>query len=76
MNAFLSKVLDERFAKSSSQSNGAPGQKKVRKRAVIDLALESYRSQLDGPSRKDAGIDEEFKQAAMVQIRAFILAGQ
>ena len=60
-------------------SNGAPGQKKQRKRVIIDLALEEYRSQKDdaenGKTKPGSKIDDEFKQAAITQIRAFIFAG-
>jgi cytochrome P450 len=79
MNSYLSKVLDERFAKDQAMANGAPGQKKQRKRVIIDLALEAYRSQQTDSERVQAksnpGIDGEFKQAAITQIRTFIFAG-
>ena len=79
MNSYLGKVLDERFAQDQATANGAPGQKKQRKRVIIDLALEEYRSQQTesgkGSANSKSGIDEEFKQAAIVQIRTFIFAG-
>jgi cytochrome P450 len=79
MNAYLGKVLEERFAKDQPISNGAPGQKKQRKRVIIDLALEEYRSQQadaeKGQTKPGSKIDDEFKQAAITQIRTFIFAG-
>lgn len=79
MNAYIDKVLEERFVKEQPSSNGAPGQKKQRKRVIIDLALEAYRSQQagseGGQAKSSTGIDDEFKQAAITQIRTFIFAG-
>ena len=81
MNAYIGKVIDERFAHEKPTSNGTPGQKKQRKRAIIDLALEAYRDQQvtpdteKGQGRPSGGVDEEFKLAAITQIRTFIFAG-
>ena len=80
MNAYIGKVLDERFAKREPDANGAPpGQKKQRKRAVIDLALEAYRAQMsseDGEKLSNKayiGIDKEFREAAITQMRTFVI---
>lgn len=79
MDSYVGKVLDERFAKEQTVSNGAPGQKKQRKRVIIDLALEAYRSQQvnteKGQIQPSTGIDEEFRRSAITQIRTFIFAG-
>lgn len=74
---YIGKVLDARFASQEPASKSAPGEKKQRKRAILDLALEAYRSQQDGSENKKAttGIDQEFKKASIVQIRTFIFAG-
>ena len=80
MNSYIGNVLDERFAKEKPKSDGVPGQKKQRKRAIIDLALETYRSQQTS-SETEKGqttttvIDEEFKLAAITQIRTILFAG-
>ena len=79
MSGYIDKVLEQRYAKDKSASNGAIVQKKQRKRVIIDLALEAYRSQQADSghvqSKSGTGIDEEFKQAAITQIRTFIFAG-
>ena len=81
MESYIGKVLDDRFASEEPVSNGAPGQKKQRKRAIFDLALEAYRSQQadcdteKGKTKPSTGIDEEFRSAAITQIRTFIFAG-
>lgn len=78
MNNYIGKLLDERFAKQGSEANGAPaGQKKQRKRAVIDLALESYRAQMaregeDSSGKASTGIDKEFRDAAVTQMRTWV----
>lgn len=79
MNDYIGKVLDERFVKQGPEANGAPaGQKKQRKRAVIDLALEAYRAQVadeEGAKASDqdsSGISKEFRDAAITQMRTFV----
>lgn len=81
MNAYIGKVLEDRFTRQGPTSNSNPGQKKERKRAIIDLALNAYREQQTCSDTKRArdnrftAIDEEFKLAAITQIRTFIFAG-
>ncbi|KAF2764349.1 cytochrome P450 [Teratosphaeria nubilosa] len=78
MDAYIAKVLDERFsrAREAQEEGGDGGGKRQRKRAVIDLALDAYQQEndtkaVDGDLVMDAG----FKQGAITQIRAFIFAG-
>ena len=79
MNAYIDKVLEDRFAKDQPVANSAIGMRSQRKRVIIDLALEEYRSQQadteKGQTKPASGIDREFKQAAITQIRTFIFAG-
>jgi hypothetical protein len=80
MNKYLGKVLDKRFSQAGQQSSNTvqPGQKKQRKRAIIDLAFQAYQSQVqDGAGTSDAMpvMDAEFKKSAITQIRTFIFAG-
>lgn len=84
MTRYIGNVLDERFAKSGggALNDGVKGQKKQRKRAILDLALEAYQSQQTisneakkGRAEASVEMDAEFKQAAITQIRTFIFAG-
>lgn len=82
MIAYIGKVLEKRFARSeTTKGDEKPGQKKQRKRAIIDLALDSYLSQQQG-SEIEKGekmaapvMDAEFKRMAITQIRTFLFAG-
>jgi cytochrome P450 len=72
MTDYIGKVLEDRFADQKSEQ---PGEKKPRKRTMIDLALESYRSQTTASPVKVEGLDPDFKKHAITQIRVFIFAG-
>lgn len=77
---YIGAVLDKRFTKArdaqtlSTEMNGG---KKQRKRAILDLALEGYKAQqeADGQHKASAGMNVEFRDAAIAQIRTFIFAG-
>jgi len=80
MNSYIGKVLDERFAKAGTESASAyVGQKKQRRRAILDLALDAYQAELNqaekGQEKGQLAMDAEFKQGAITQIRTFIFAG-
>ncbi|KAK5167401.1 uncharacterized protein LTR77_007100 [Saxophila tyrrhenica] len=77
MRSYIGNVLDQRFAKEAQTANGSAGGKKQRKRAILDLALEGYKSQQEvgGQFKASAGMDTEFREAAIAQIRTFIFAG-
>lgn len=74
MCAYLSKIIDERIAniEADTVTNGG---KKPRKRTMIDLALESYRSRTASTTTKSKGLHPDFKKHAITQIRIFIFAG-
>jgi cytochrome P450 len=72
MVSYLDKVLEDRFAHRESQYQG---EKKPRKRTMIDLAVESYQSQTASSSTNTNGLDPDFKKNAIVQIRVFVFAG-
>ena len=72
MTDYIGKVLEDRFA---SQKNEQSEEKKPRKRTMIDLALESYRSQTTASAVEAEGLDPYFKKHATTQIRVFIFAG-
>ena len=72
MTDYIGKVLEDRFA---SQKNEQSDEKKPRKRTMIDLALESYRSQTTASAVEAEGLDPDFKKHATTQIRVFIFAG-
>lgn len=74
MTAYIDNVLEERFAHQAKESARITT-KQPRKRAIIDLALESYRSQLQSSDAKSEGLDPDFKKHAITQIRIFIFAG-
>lgn len=77
MHSYIGGVLDQRFAKEAQVANGAPVERKQRKRAIVDLAMEGYKDQQEdgGQSKASPGINTEFKDAAIAQIRTFIFAG-
>ena len=79
MNSYIGNVLDQRFSQGQSTLDGAPSQKgKQRKRVIVDLALEAYQSQkaeAQNLTSQSVGMDREFKQAAITQIRTFLFAG-
>jgi cytochrome P450 len=85
MNRYIGNVLDERFARSdASTTSGTSGQKKERKRAILDLALNAYQAQRAGTNIEKGSIaetstapvmDAEFKKMAITQLRTFIFAG-
>lgn len=82
MNSYIGKVLDERFARAGALSEKREGERKQRKRVIIDLALEAYQSQRFGgevekgqTNAQPPQMDAEFRQAAITQIRTFIFAG-
>lgn len=81
MRSYIGKVLDQRFMKEAQSANGlaneSVGGKKQRKRAILDLALEGYKAQQEVGSqfKASAGMDSEFREAAISQIRTFIFAG-
>lgn len=69
MNTYLSEKLEERFAARSSRG---------KTKHVVDLALESYLKEVKG-STGDAedvkGLDPEFKQSCISNMKTFIFAG-
>ena len=74
----IGRMLDERFsgAVAAQASDTVSGQKKPRKRAIIDLALDAYRQ--EDPEGAETGapkMDARFRRAAITQIRTFIFAG-
>lgn len=80
MDRYIGQVIDERFAKEAGTATGVlQGEKKQRKRVLIDLALETYRKEQAGDAEKgEVGalkVDAEFKKGAIAQIRTFIFAG-
>lgn len=73
MTSYLDKVLEDRLAHLEGEQGAG---KKPRRRTMIDLAVESYRSQTESSSNKPtSGLDLEFKKHAITQIRVFIFAG-
>jgi cytochrome P450 len=72
MVSYLDKVLEDRFA---NQDNANQGEKKPRKRTMLDLAVESYKSQTATSPTNITGLDPEFKKHAITQIRVFVFAG-
>lgn len=78
MDRYIGRVLDQRLA-GRAPGDGAPEQKKGRKRVIVDLALQEYQklqSAEKGRQYLAEDIDENFKKAAITQIRAFIFAGK
>jgi len=80
MKGYIGKVLDERFARAATTSeNAVAGQKKQRKRTILDLALEAYQTELNeaekGQKKAQPAMDAEFRSGAITQIRTFIFAG-
>jgi len=71
---YVGKVLDERFAQVHPETNVA-GQRRPRRRAVIDLALDAYQAQGNSEGGKAVRMDAEFRTFAISQIRTFIFAG-
>jgi len=74
MNEFIGKVLDERFSRAESTPKDLVGDKKRRKRTVIDLALAGYQAE-KGKVDTAPVMDAEFKKMACTQIRLFVFAG-
>jgi len=72
MVSYLDKVLEDRFA---TRANEQQGEKRPRRRTMLDLAVESYRSQTSSSSTRINGLDPEFKKHAITQIRVFVFAG-
>ena len=72
MVSYLDKVLEDRFASREAEQQD---KKKPRKRTMLDLAVESYRSQTATSSTSTTGLDPEFKKHAITQIRVFVFAG-
>ncbi|KAK4540921.1 hypothetical protein LTR36_008429 [Oleoguttula mirabilis] len=82
MNRYIGKVLDERFARADNIAGRPVGERKQRKRVMIDLALDAYQSQQSGGEAEKAQVntnppqmDAEFRRAAITQIRTFVFAG-
>jgi cytochrome P450 len=76
MISYLDKVLSDRLA--NQESNHPSSEKQPRKRTMIDLALESYKTQtMSSPttSTKTTSLDPDFKTHAITQIRIFLFAG-
>ncbi|PMD63455.1 cytochrome P450 [Hyaloscypha bicolor E] len=71
MNAYLGKVLDDRFADSNHESGNS------RRKPAIDLALDEYTQQQkeENVARSAQGIDKAFKTNASDQMKTFIFAG-
>jgi len=71
MNNYLNKILDERFAFKGTKDTTT-----VKKKHIIDLALETYfKEQGDNASGVLKGIDETFRKYAIDQIKTFVFAG-
>ena len=80
MDAYIGDVLEERFARGDGDGGGMAGGKRQRKRAIIDLALESYKAEQatneNGKAQSSSKtLDPEFKKNAITQIRTFLFAG-
>ena len=80
MNAYIGEVLEERFEQRSENDNKAGGGGRQRKRAIIDLALESYKAEqatnhVGKAKLSSKTLDPEFRQNAITQIRTFLFAG-
>ncbi|QDS68721.1 hypothetical protein FKW77_004031 [Venturia effusa] len=67
--------LDRRFANSSEQFDEA----KSRRRSMLDVALDTYNSEVRGLSTSNENgkrtMDASFRQSAIDQIRTFVFAG-
>lgn len=74
ISAYIDDVLEKRFA-NQEKENASISTKQPRKRAIIDLALESYRNQQEASDVNTQGLDPDFKKHATTQIRIFIFAG-
>jgi cytochrome P450 len=73
MVSYLDKVLEDRFA---NQDSSTQGERKPRRRTMLDLAVESYRSQTaTSATTSTTALDPEFKKHAITQIRVFVFAG-
>ncbi|KAK3717209.1 hypothetical protein LTR37_005918 [Vermiconidia calcicola] len=74
MKGYIGNVLEERFARQDQRSNS---EKKERKRAIVDLAIEAYREQSTEieQTKASTGLNQEFKQAAITQMLTFVFAG-
>jgi hypothetical protein len=82
MLSYLDKVLSDRLA--NQESNHPSSEKQPRKRTMIDLALESYKSQTSSSSSSSSSnttssttttLSPDFKTHAITQIRIFLFAG-
>lgn len=76
MNAYLGKVLDERWKLRETNAKDIQNAKRGRK-PVIDLALDEYTTQQEEESRtgKRTGSDQEFRQFAIDNMKTFLQAG-
>lgn len=66
MNAYLSNVLDQRFATRKDRGKS---------KYVIDLALEAYFKEKGVALDSIKSLDKDFKKAAIDQVKIFIFAG-
>jgi len=69
MDRYIGKCLEERFATREGRGKS---------RAVVDLALEAYLKEVRGVTGDVSnvkGLDKEFKQAAINNMKTFIFAG-
>ncbi|OQO03660.1 hypothetical protein B0A48_10325 [Cryoendolithus antarcticus] len=76
INNYLGEVLDKRFQeilheKSADESTSS----KERKRAIIDLAVESYDKEADSKTHQTTRLSSDFRRNAITQIRVFLFAG-
>lgn len=83
MKRYIGKVLDERFA-SKENNNNNNKRKNLRKRTIIDLALDSYLSagghveenvDSSATTHRPQVMDAEFRKGAITQIRVCLFAG-
>lgn len=65
--------LDRRFAKSENNAK----ENRSRKKSMLDVALDTYNSEIRGMSSSDERrtMDASFRQSAIDQIRTFVFAG-
>lgn len=67
MDAYISKVLDQRFATRHERE---------KRKSVIDLALETYvKEQKNASVNQAKSLDPTFKRIAVNQIKMFVFAG-
>jgi cytochrome P450 len=72
MNKYIEKILDERYASTSTSNTN-----KSRRKPAVDLAVDEYRLQQeeDKVAKTAQGIDKAFKSVAIDQMKTFIFAG-